>query len=208
MEKFFNTINPVADFIVRLFDLIILSILWLICCLPIITIGTSTAAMYYVTMKMVRNEDNGIIRCFFRSFKANMKQGIIISLLFTIAGILLYFDWIFAFAVDGVLGFILRILFVVLTLLLSLVVVFTFPLQARFRNTMLNTLKNALLLAVNNFKNTMVAVFMHLLPVFVFFVAPDLFYKALPLWAFVAPASIAYLWSLCVVKIFTSLEQT
>ena len=208
MEKFFNTINPVADFIVRLFDLIILSILWLICCLPIITIGTSTAAMYYVTMKMVRNEDNGIIRCFFRSFKANMKQGIIISLLFTIAGILLYFDWIFAFAVDGVLGFILRILFVVLTLLLSMVVVFTFPLQARFRNTMLNTLKNALLLAVNNFKNTMVAVFMHLLPVLVFFVAPDLFYKALPLWAFVAPASIAYLWSLCVVKIFTSLEQT
>ena len=50
-------------------DLCILNIICLVCCIPIVTAGASITAMYYVTLKMVRNEEAYIVRSFFKSFK-------------------------------------------------------------------------------------------------------------------------------------------
>lgn len=57
----------------RIFDLIILNLLFIICSLPVITIGTSLSALYSVTLKMVRNEEGYIVRGFFKAYKENLK---------------------------------------------------------------------------------------------------------------------------------------
>lgn len=50
-----------------------LNILWLICSLPIFTIGASTTALFYCTLKMAEDRDEGLTRMFFRAFRSNFK---------------------------------------------------------------------------------------------------------------------------------------
>ena len=64
LQGFFNYDNPIWRFIGRLGDMVVLNILWIICSIPIITIGASTTALYYCTLKIVRNEDYGDIKMF------------------------------------------------------------------------------------------------------------------------------------------------
>ena len=61
--------SKMMSFLSRIFDLIILNILFVLCSLPVITIGSSLTALYSVTLKMVRNEESYIFRSFFKSFK-------------------------------------------------------------------------------------------------------------------------------------------
>ena len=89
-QGLFNYDNPVWRFIGKLGDLILLNLLWVVCSIPIITIGASTTAVYYVTLKLVRDEDDSTIRSFFHSFKSNFKQATLI--------------WILLMAVGAVLG--------------------------------------------------------------------------------------------------------
>ena len=53
MDRIFNMDNKFFTFMGRVADLIILNLLFLLCCIPIVTIGPAITAMYYVTMKMV-----------------------------------------------------------------------------------------------------------------------------------------------------------
>ena len=53
----------------KIFNIFWLSILWLLCCIPVITIGASTIALYYVMLKLVKDEETTVTREFFHSFK-------------------------------------------------------------------------------------------------------------------------------------------
>ena len=58
MDRFFNMDNKFFTFMSRVADLIILNLLCIVCCIPVVTIGPSIAAMFYVTLKMVRNSND------------------------------------------------------------------------------------------------------------------------------------------------------
>ena len=64
LQGFFNYDNPVWRFIGKLGDLILLNILWIVCSIPVFTIGASTTAVYYVTLKLARDEGDSTIRSF------------------------------------------------------------------------------------------------------------------------------------------------
>ena len=81
MKKLFDIDNPVIAFLSRLADLIGLNFLFLICCLPVFTIGAAWTALYYVTVKMVRKEESYIWKDFFKSFRENFKQATLIWLI-------------------------------------------------------------------------------------------------------------------------------
>ena len=85
-QGLFNYDNPVWRYIGKFGDLILLNVLWIVCSIPIFTIGASTTAVYYVTLKLVRDEDGYTFRSYFRSFKENFKQATAIWLLLLILG--------------------------------------------------------------------------------------------------------------------------
>lgn len=89
LQGFFNYDNPVWRFIGKLGDLILLNILWIVCSIPVFTIGASTTAVYYVTLKLVRDEGDSTIRSFFHSFKGNFRQATAIWMVLLAAGIVL-----------------------------------------------------------------------------------------------------------------------
>ena len=50
LQSFFNYDNPIWRFMGRLGDMIVLNLLWLVCSIPVVTIGASTTALYYCTL--------------------------------------------------------------------------------------------------------------------------------------------------------------
>ena len=92
MGRIFDMDNKFFRFMSKVADLCILNIICVVCCIPVITAGASITAMYYVTLKMVRNEEAYILRSFFKSFKQNFKQATIINLIMLLIGVVLYVD--------------------------------------------------------------------------------------------------------------------
>lgn len=78
MNQILNPDNPVIRFLGRLFDLVVLNIIFLLLCIPVITIGASITSLYYVLLKIVRGEDPYILRSFFKAFRQNFFQSTVI----------------------------------------------------------------------------------------------------------------------------------
>ena len=84
--------NPLFSFLNLLGQLILLSILWTVCCLPIITVGASTVALYYTVVKVLRRTQDSLFAAFFREFRNNFLQSLNINMVFLCYfGILAYF---------------------------------------------------------------------------------------------------------------------
>lgn len=81
LTGFFNPDNPFWSTINRALDLVVLSLLWTLCCLPVVTIGPACIALYYAVVKAVRKQRSYSAREFFRAFIANFKKGLIIWLI-------------------------------------------------------------------------------------------------------------------------------
>ena len=164
LQGLFNYDNPVWRFIGKLGDLVLLNLLWLICCIPVFTAGAATTAVYYVTLKLVRDEDDSTIRSFFHSFIQNFKQATAIWLLILLIGGLFAFDLWFILGGAASAGIFMTLPSVVktvmtavlggMTLLFLFMVTYVFPLQARFYNPIKNTLFNAFFMSVRHLFQT------------------------------------------------------
>lgn len=151
--KFFKTLTKIGDFL-------ILGILTLICSIPVVTIGASLTAMFYVGMKLVRNEEGYIVKDFFKSWRQNFKQSLLMELIIAALGIILVADIricsVWAATEGSTFARLLMFLVIGVLLILAGVMLYAFPLLARFENTVLKTLKNALLLCVHHLSQTFV----------------------------------------------------
>ena len=208
MNKFFDLNSPHMIFLSKAADLVILSILWFVCCIPIVTIGPASAALYYVALKIVRKEEDiRVTACFFKGFKENFKQGIAYSFIFLILGVVLFLDYIFTAGIEGTTGMICGVCFFVMGVWTLCTMFYTYPLQAQFYNTVKQTLINAMFLASRKFLTTIVVFFLNMVPVIVAFASLQIFLQAIPVWVLVAPGLIAYLCSMLFVRIFDPLIE-
>ncbi len=88
MAKLFDYNNPVWRFMGKLADLFFLTIVWVVCSIPIITIGATTSALYYVVLKMVKNHEEYIIRTFFRYMKENFIASTVVWIIVLALGMI------------------------------------------------------------------------------------------------------------------------
>lgn len=153
--SFFNLDSPVMQFLSRLADLIILNILFIICCIPIVTIGAATTALYTVTLKAVKNEESYITSSFFKAFKSNFKIGTLTWLIVLTVGIVLWADFRILTIMTSPIRKILQVFLLVMLFLFLIIELYLFPYIARFENTVFGSLKNAFLLAVAHLPYTM-----------------------------------------------------
>lgn len=203
MNRIFNMDNKFFTFMSRVADLIILNIAFLICCIPIVTIGASITSMYYVTLKMARNEESYILRSFFKSFKQNFKQSTIIWLILLAAGLLLGIDFQIVRQIDTntfikVISYCLYIIVLVYAMVIS----YVFALIARFENSVKNTLKNSLLMSLRHLPFTFLILIVTFVPLVLTLTIPIVLIYGLIVWIMVGFALIAYIDSLMLVRIF------
>lgn len=134
----------------------ILSVLWLVCSLPIVTIGASTAALYYSINKRFNAKVDGTASLFFHSFKDNLRQGILLSVIYILFCGFIVFD--ITASIRGIADIKLPEWYKMFALVLILPVVFTvfyiFPYISRYSNTTKNCLINSFLLSATRMDHT------------------------------------------------------
>ena len=137
MRSVFDPEGPILQFITKIVYSVWLNILWFICCMPIITIGPATTALFYSCQKMARDEEGYITRSFFHSFKENFRQGVFIGLIMTVLGGFLGFDAFVLLRLYKTSPFwaIVTAVFLVACAAWLLVSMWIFPLLAHFNNT-------------------------------------------------------------------------
>lgn len=141
--KLFSVDGALYQFMSRMLDVLKLSILWIICSLPIITVGASTVAAMYVALKMVDDEEGYIVKQFFKGFKDNWKKGTLLWLINIVAVYAIYLDFQFFEVIDGNPIIFLLIGIASIVLLIS-AMLYSYPLLARYKNTLIHTIQNSI----------------------------------------------------------------
>ena len=180
----------------------LLNAAWILCSLPLVTIGVSTTALYDTTIKMVRKKETYPAKMFFHAFRQNLKQGIAMTFLLLFGAVVLYLDLNITRNTDLAFGQVLSIVFLALFFVFFMVASYAFPLLAQFENTIRGTLKNALFMSIWHLPYTLLILLLNTLPVLLFFLSPSLFAMSLIVWVLVGVAGAAYLNGRLFVKIF------
>lgn len=154
--KFFRALTKAGDFLILGFFGVLFS-------LPVVTIGASLTAMFYVGMKLVRDEESYVFRGFIKSFKQNFKQSFIMELIIVVLTALLITDVRICYTWannDGGLPIRLLMFAVIgMLLVLSAVVLYAFPMLSKFDNSVIRTLKNSLILCMHHLPQTFIMLF-------------------------------------------------
>jgi uncharacterized membrane protein YesL len=176
-DKFFAD-NPFWHALGQVFDIFVLNVLWLLCCIPVFTIGPSTTAFYYCLISLVRGEESYVSKDFFRSFKRNFRQAVPLGLIFTAVGAFLVFDIYVCRTSTGRIYTFFLFFFAVIFLLWAAVTVYVFPLLSKFEKKSLDLVIWAFMLCIRNLWRTLLmllavlvsAWLIHLIPGLVFII--------------------------------------
>ena len=172
--KFFSYESKFSQILLKISCSCLLNLLWFVCSLPIVTIGASTTALYYASLKLVRDEDHHIVSQFFRSFRENFKQATVLWLillgtgLFLAAdGYILYHLRLTAVGPAAVLWTLLLAVIIAAAVIYVIVLLYVFPLLASVSNTTAAMLKNAFLIGTHFLFATILVFAVHVAMFFV-----------------------------------------
>ena len=150
MHGILNPDNPVMRFITRIVYSVYLNILWFICCIPIVTAGASTTALFYVSLKMVKNEEGNVGSQFFRAFRENFRFATKVWLIMLALGIALGVDGfvLYHMRFENWFWTVLTAVFLVAVVAYLIVAMYIFPLMARFENTIPMMFLNSIMIGM------------------------------------------------------------
>ena len=201
--KLFQTNSPGIRLIDNIGSLVLLNLLYLLCCLPVVTAPAATTALYSCTLCMARREPLELSR-FFRVFKQeflpSLKAG---ALLLLVGG---------ALAADAVLlrrmafPAVLRWGAYALLFLVGGMAMYLFPLIARFENTLKQYLKLSLAMAIRHLPQTVFMLALAALPVILFLVNADLALRLMIFWVLFGAALCAWIDAKLLCRIFARYE--
>ncbi len=200
----FKLDSPLVNFLNKVADILILGVVFMIACIPVITAGAAFTAAYYMGFKMVKNEETYIIKGFFKAFKDNFKQATIIWIFVLLLFGVIMADYRIILYSGVAFASWIRIAMVSVSLVAALGVVFLFPLQARFQNTVKHTIKNAFLMALSHLPSAILLILIYAVPYFLLWLVPQIF----PLVFLLGFGGIFYFKSFVLLRVFRKYENT
>lgn len=148
--KFLSYDSPFGQVVMKLCYACYLNLLWFVGCIPIVTIGASTTALYYASLKIARGEDHGVAGLFFRSFRENFRQSTVLWLILLAIGLVLGGDGYIVYhlrasssGAPAVMWTLILALLIAAGVVYAIVLLFVFPLVASVSNTNWAMLKNS-----------------------------------------------------------------
>lgn len=154
MGNFFNLDNRFFTFLDKAWDILALSFLFIILCIPVITIGPAITALYYTIVKTIRKDNGYITREFFHSFKLNFKNGIITSFILLLLYMIIYIDYKFANSIAGTYTIIVKTIYNSLLIILISMTIYIFPVLSRFKLKIRDLFKTALFMSIKHLPTT------------------------------------------------------
>lgn len=167
--KIFSYDSKFSQILIKLSYACWLNTLWLLCSLPIVTIGASTTALYSVTLKIASDEESNVTKQFFHNFKRDFKQATRLWLIALVVGIFLGIDFYIVnelkshtSGAGAILWTLLLAILIVATIVYTIVLLYLFPLIAYFENTDFNMIKNSFLIGIRYLFSTILLFAIHL----------------------------------------------
>lgn len=185
-NKFTTFMNTVAG-------VVLLSLLYIVTCIPIITIGSATSAMYYTMVKVVRKDCGYLTREYMKVFKRRFFDGMLLTILYIVLGVVLYLDRTYTSEMNTIIGLGMFYIINVVGIVYLGALVYTFPVFSRFNLTKKETLKMAVFLVIRHLPYSFLLMLILGVTVFV-------------LWLFPLPCSI-FLPGCCCYLISIFMEQ-
>lgn len=205
--RLFRIDGPVYRFLETVTNLILLNLLFLVCSIPVITIGPSLTATYYVALKIIRKEETSIFKNFFHSFRMNFKQGMILGIGTVLLFAVLLVDiraltYLTAIPEDvaKVLVFVVGFLFLIVTA----IAVYLFAVLAQFDNKLRELIKWSAIIALRHLPVTLLFLLIVAVPILIMYLRPAVFLQIVfPIMLLVGFAGIAYIQSYFLVRVFS-----
>lgn len=157
-------------------DFFLLNLIWLVACVPVVTIFPSTAAMFGVVRDWSREKEGGLVRAFATHFRENFAQSLLVGVLWPLFGVALVLDFFVANQLLPGPEVVMKSLLVLAAVLYASASVFLFPVMVHYEMGWKALLKNSLLLSIGRLPTTAacllfvaaVAVLTAILPVLIF----------------------------------------
>lgn len=171
---FFRVMGKVADFIILdvitlvfcapaliayIFNFSLGLPLFILCCVLSIGIGPALAAMFYVALKEVTDQEGYLLRSYWKGFKDNFIHGVLAEIIFVVIALVLMFDMEVCYqwgteqgSIVGKLLYFVLLGFLIMT---ATAIMYAFPLMAKFENTVIRTVKNSYMMAVKHLIQTL-----------------------------------------------------
>lgn len=192
MGKIFNLDAPIVQAVGKVGQMMVSTLTWLVCCLPIFTVGAATVALYRMMFNL-KEDRSCAFKEFFRAFRESFWKATAIWLILLLCAALLVIGFYgMVLLENAVLRAVTLILFCALFFLVYIVAIYAFPLTAYFENTLSGTLRNAIGMGLGNLRQSIFSIALTLLPLVLALVSLQLFFTLLFLQVVLGPAAICY----------------
>lgn len=180
--KLFRHDSPIMRFLSDLGDHMLLNTLFVLCSLPIVTIGCSLTAAFKVVRLLADKSCDHVVPQFFRAFRENFRQSTALwcPSLLAYGLLVLYYGMSGDNSVPYMKVWLLGAFCI--CVLLTAVLCYAFPLISRYENSLIQHVRNAAVLAVTNLSRTLLLMVISIFPVLMFVLLPGVFFYILPLW--------------------------
>lgn len=174
MGGIFSLDSPLMQGLNKIIDFLFLSVLWFIFCIPLITIGASTSALYYTANKTLRNNRGYVWQQFWHGFKSSFKQSTILWLLLVFALLIFYNDIKITDMLwkDSTIALAAKVFFIFLAVVACAIAVYIFPYVARFSAPTKAVLKNSLFMMVRHLPWSILALILVAVSLFIEWLIP------------------------------------
>ena len=142
-----------------------------------------------------------------KAFKDNLKQSTLIWLLYLIFGIVIAVDFRLLGIMNPSIRTVIQVFLIFMSILLISMGIYGFALQARYENTVKNTLKNALILTVAKMPYTLLMLVITVAPVIITFLTVRTLLLGSLLWILLGVAVVVWLNSMILRKVFLIFED-
>jgi uncharacterized membrane protein YesL len=193
-NNLFNPENSFWEFMTNMTNVLFVGLIWLICCIPIITIGASTTALYDYTLKMADNREGYVLKSFFRSFKDNFIKSTLLWILMLLGAGFLVVDGYICLRMGTPFGKFLFFAIAAIGIMYIIICIYIFPVLAFFQVNIKEGVKNACIMGVGSLPITVLIIIILAMGGLIIYAAPYLI--------FALGSFAAYVSSFCFLSVF------
>ncbi len=188
-DKLFNYDSPLVRGLLKAADILWLNVLTVLLTIPVITFGPALSALSYTCLKMARDEDSYVTKMYFKAFKTKFWQSAVLGIIALLALVFLGGGGFAVFVLyRNTFPTVFKVAFAIAAVLVASALIFVFPMQGRFSNTVPQTIKNAFWASLVQAPKTLLMLLMWLfIPALVLFVSEN-FTPLIFLFGIAAPA--------------------
>ena len=183
--KLFDQEGSLVKFVSLFADVIIVGFLWFLTSLPVITMGASSTAAYFVIMRRISDREGTILADYFLAFKNNFIKSTVVFLIFVVLFSINLINYLF-FEVHGALQNVITALQLLVAFELIIISIHIFPLVARFDMKTVQLIKSAALMANKHLPTSIVHCLLMGFIVYLSFFIPILIFSAYGVYCWVS----------------------